>query len=77
MGNCPQSNGKKIFVISRKKDNGNFHLWKHNTKSILQSKGEEAARAYLTDYTADFIGATILRWDEMANQYWIESRFGF
>ena len=46
-------------------------------QSILQSKGEEAARAYLTDYTADFIGATILRWDEMANQYWIESRFGF
>ena len=40
-------------------------------QSILQSKGEEAARAYLTDYTADFIGATILRWDEMANQYWI------
>ena len=25
-------------------------------QSILQSKGEEAARAYLTDYTADFIG---------------------
>ena len=46
-------------------------------QSILQSKGEEAARAYLTDYTSDFIGATILRWDEMANQYWIESRFGF
>lgn len=46
-------------------------------KDILGSEGEEAARAYLTGYTADFIGATILRWDEMANQYWIESRFGF
>ena len=39
-------------------------------------KGEEAARAYLTGYTHDFFGATILRWDEMASQYWIESRFG-
>lgn len=46
-------------------------------KSILQSEGEDAARAYLTGYTADFIGATILRWDEMANQYWIDLRFGF
>ncbi len=46
-------------------------------QSILQTEGEEAARAYLTNYTADFIGATILRWDEMAGQYFIESRFGF
>lgn len=46
-------------------------------KAIREAEGEEAARAYLTGYTADFIGATILRWDEMARQYWIESRFGF
>lgn len=46
-------------------------------QEILKAEGEKAARAYLTDYTADFIGATILRWDEMADQYWIESRFGF
>jgi hypothetical protein len=45
-------------------------------KQILAEKGEEAARAYLTGYTHDFFGATILRWDEMASQYWIESRFG-
>lgn len=46
-------------------------------QSLLQAEGEEAARAYLTGYTADFIGATLLRWDEMAAQYWNESRFGF
>lgn len=46
-------------------------------RKILQGEGEEAARAFLTGYTADFIGATILRWDEMADRYWIESRFGF
>ena len=77
MGNCPQSNGKKVFVISRKKGQRELPFVEAQYQSILQSKGEEAARAYLTDYTADFIGATILRWDEMANQYWIESRFGF
>lgn len=44
---------------------------------IQQTEGEEAARAFLTAYTTDFIGATILRWDEMASRYWIESRFGF
>ena len=46
-------------------------------QAILQQEGEEAARAYLTGYTHDFIGATLLRWDEMARQFWIESRFGF
>lgn len=46
-------------------------------QDILKKDGEEAARSFLTNYTSDFIGATIMRWDEMANQYWIENRFGF
>ncbi|WP_455672488.1 dipeptidase [Phocaeicola sp.] len=46
-------------------------------QEIAKAEGEDAARAFLTDYTTDFIGATLLRWDEMANQYWIENRFGF
>ena len=46
-------------------------------QDLLKAKGEEAAKAYLTDYTKDFIGATILRWDEMAAKYWNDYRFGF
>lgn len=46
-------------------------------QEILKTNGEEAAHAFLTGYTADFIGATLLRWDEMTRQYWIENRFGF
>lgn len=46
-------------------------------QDLLKTKGEEAAKAFLTNYTADFIGATILRWDEMASQYWNKYRFGF
>ena len=46
-------------------------------QQILKSEGEEAAKAYLTNYTIDFAGATLLRWDEMANQFWIDNKFGF
>ena len=35
---------------------------------LVKSQGEEAAKAYLTDYTKDFIGATLLRWDEIPVQ---------
>lgn len=44
---------------------------------ILKDNGELQAKEFLTNYTTDFIGATIMRWDEMANKYWIESKFGF
>ena len=39
-------------------------------KELQDSKGEETARAFLTGYTADFAGATILRWQEMADEFW-------
>ena len=45
-------------------------------KQILEEKGEEAAKQFLTGYTSDFFGATIVRWDEMTRNYWIQSRFG-
>ena len=45
-------------------------------QALMQNEGEEAARAFLTRYSADFIGATLLHWDELANRYWNESRFG-
>ena len=45
-------------------------------QQILKEKGEDAARDFLTGYTGDFFGATILRWDEMTREYWIQSRFG-
>ena len=47
------------------------------TGAKQQEEGETAAKAYLTGYTTDFIGATILRWDEMAAKYWNDYRFGF
>lgn len=46
-------------------------------QKLLKEKGEEAAKAYLTNYTIDFAGATLLRWDEMADQFWIDNKFGF
>lgn len=48
----------------------------HYTKT-LNTKGEEAANAYLTGYTKDFAGATILRWDELAGEFWKMFARGF
>lgn len=46
-------------------------------QELAEKEGEAAAKAYLTDYTADFIGATVLRWDQMAARLWNTYRFGF
>ena len=44
---------------------------------IMNTEGEEAARKFLTDYTAEFVGAAILRWDELAKKYWTQFSRGF
>lgn len=44
---------------------------------LAQTKGEEAARAFLTGYTADFAGATMLRWKEMGDEFWKMFARGF
>lgn len=46
-------------------------------KTLVEQKGEEAAKAYLTDYTSDFAGATLLRWKEMGDDFWYQFRRGF
>lgn len=43
----------------------------------LQTQGEEAARAFLTGYTADFAGAAMLRWKEMGDAFWNQFERGF
>jgi dipeptidase len=44
---------------------------------LLETKGAEAARAYLTGYTSDFAGATILKWREMGDEFWKMFARGF
>ena len=46
-------------------------------KSILDKDGNEEAEAFLTSYTADFVGATILKWDELYRTYWRQFWSGF
>lgn len=43
-------------------------------KQIEAEQGPEAARTFLTGYTADFAGAAAQRWIELGNRYW--SQFG-
>ncbi len=44
---------------------------------LLNSGGEEAAKAYITGYTADFVGATMYRWKELGDTYWKMFARGF
>lgn len=44
---------------------------------IEKSEGKEEARRYLTGYTKDFAGATMLRWEEMRNEFWKMFARGF
>lgn len=46
-------------------------------KQIQETQGDEAAKAYLTGYTSDFAGATMQRWEDMADQFWKMFARGF
>ena len=46
-------------------------------KALAEQKGKAEAIDYLTRYTADFAGATLLRWREMGDDFWYQFRRGF
>lgn len=46
-------------------------------QSLISSEGEEAARKFLSDYTSDFLGAAVLRWDEMYSKFFFDGKYGF
>jgi len=44
---------------------------------IVKTEGQEEARKYITGYTNDFAGATMLRWEEMRDEFWKMFARGF
>ena len=48
-----------------------------NYKQIVNTDGRKAAQEYLNNYTADFIGAEIFKWDELYRTYWRQFWSGF
>ncbi|GHV51904.1 dipeptidase [Bacteroidia bacterium] len=44
---------------------------------LLQAEGKAKADEYLSGYTADFIGAAMLRWKEMGDSFWSMFARGF
>ncbi|MEG0647762.1 MAG: peptidase, partial [Bacteroides sp.] len=44
---------------------------------IQKKQGAEAAQAFLNGYSADYAGATQLRWQEMGDQFWHDFQKGF
>ncbi|MBR6354975.1 MAG: C69 family dipeptidase [Paludibacteraceae bacterium] len=47
------------------------------TYQQMAEENEKEATALLNDYTADFVGATVLRWDELYRSYWRKFWAGF
>jgi dipeptidase len=48
-----------------------------NTWQSLNSENPKAAQEMLNGYVADFFGATIVRWDELARTLWRQTWTGF
>lgn len=46
-------------------------------QALIAAGNSEDATALLNDYTRDFLGATILRWDELGDDYWKANWTGF
>lgn len=46
-------------------------------QQLLETEGEEVAKKFLTEYTADFAGGAILRWKEMGDSFWTMFERGF
>ena len=46
-------------------------------QEILVADGVEKANLFLTEYTADFAGAAMLRWKEMGDSFWNKFERGF
>ena len=46
-------------------------------QEILAAEGEAKANLFLTEYTADFAGAAMLRWKEMGDSFWNKFERGF
>lgn len=47
------------------------------TYRTMEQDTTQNAVQFLNDYTADFVGATMLRWDELYNAYWRKFWAGF
>ncbi|MDR2389519.1 MAG: C69 family dipeptidase [Tannerellaceae bacterium] len=46
-------------------------------RKLYREEGAEKAGEYLTNYTSDFAGATLLRWKEMGDSFWSLFARGF
>ena len=51
--------------------------WVEQSWQSLNAADPKAAQAMLNGYVADFVGATVLRWDELARHIWRQQWTGF
>ena len=66
LGHLPQDDGTRTRL---------FHRQRHARTALRRES--MAGTQMLNGYTADFFGATIIRWDEMARHFWRQTWGGF
>ncbi len=67
----------EAFLHFQKKGLAEMPFVETHYKELLDSEGQDAAREFLTGYTADFTGAAVLRWQELADEFWKKFARGF
>lgn len=67
-----QTRDKMIDAIRHFEDKGQteLHFVETQYQRMKDESGEDDARKYLTNYTKDFAGATMLRWEELTAEFW-------
>lgn len=61
---------QKAFNYFQQKGESELPFVEARYNEILEKEGRDAARQYLNDYTADFAGAAIQRWNDLGDKYW-------
>jgi dipeptidase len=74
-----QTKGAITGAIARFEEKGQAELpyVESQYTKLLHSQGQEKANEFLTNYTSDFVGATLLCWKEMGDMFWNMFARGF
>ncbi|MDR1500435.1 MAG: C69 family dipeptidase [Tannerellaceae bacterium] len=66
-------------AVRRFEDKGRYELPLVEARyaELRDAEGEDKAASFLDNYTADFVGATALRWKELENVFWAMFARGF
>lgn len=68
---------QKALMYFEEKGQLELPLVEKRYADLVKLQGEDKAKEYLTNYTTDFVGATLYRWKEMGDTFWKMFARGF